>query len=216
MRIHMHTGEGYAADGALYEPAGQAPFAAIILVPDESGLTQRVSDAASGLAASGNVVVAVDLNRGESPSTAKRSDEQTRHDLNAALAFLSSQTNVKKGCFGAVGWGDAVKYVFELAASSKVCAVAIDALPPPASASSGEALHAAVIGGLGSLDPDVTRRSVDSLNERVRLGGKRSEIKIYPQANRGFDDPADQSHFRTADADDFKRRMQEFFAAQLK
>lgn len=216
MRIHMHTGEGYAADGALYGAAGEPPFAAIVLVPDESGLTERVSKTASELAASGNVVVAVDLNRGESAATAKRSDEQIRHDLSAALAFLSSQLNVKKSCWGAVGWGDAVKYVLELAASAKVCAVAIDTLPAPASASSEESLHAAVMGGLGGLDPDVTKRSVGSLNNRLPMGGKGSEIKIYPEANRGFDDPTDQSHFRAADADDFKRRMQRFFAAQLK
>jgi hypothetical protein len=45
IRIHMHGQDGYAADGLLYTPTGHPPFAAIVLIPDERGLTQRITDA---------------------------------------------------------------------------------------------------------------------------------------------------------------------------
>ena len=128
MSIHMHSGEGYAADGVLFEPtAGQAPFAAIVVIPDERGVIKQITDSAQDLAAAGYFVVVVDLNRGEAPGVAKLSDGQAMHDLNAALAFLSKQSRVRRDCFGALGWDSGGKYARRLAAvaNSKVCAVAI-------------------------------------------------------------------------------------------
>jgi carboxymethylenebutenolidase len=110
VRIHMHVDGGYAADGELYTPSGDPPFAAVLLIPDERGLTQRVTDAAASLAEAGFEAVAVDLNRGLSADAAQHSDEQARHDLAAALAFLSLQTTVRAQDIGAFGWGSGGRY----------------------------------------------------------------------------------------------------------
>lgn len=132
--IHMHSGEGYAADGVLFEPAsGQSPFPAILLIPDERGLTQRVTDTAQDLSAAGYFVTVVDLNRGQAADVAEHSAEQALHDLDAALAFLSKQSRVRQECLGVLGWQSGGLYALKLAAANaKICAVVVRgaALPP--------------------------------------------------------------------------------------
>jgi dienelactone hydrolase len=134
--IHMHSGEGYAADGVLFEPTtGEPPFAAILLIPDNSGLSDRVTDTAQTLSVAGYFVTVVDLNRGQPPDTAKPSNDQAMHDLNAAVAFLSKQPRVRHDCIGALGWQSGALYALKLAAKNpEICAVAIREASPPKNA----------------------------------------------------------------------------------
>jgi dienelactone hydrolase len=145
--IHMHSGEGYAADGVLFEPTiGQPPFAAILLVPDNSGLSDRVTDTAQTLSAAGYFVTVVDLNRGQPPDTTKPSNDQAMHDLNAAVAFLSKQPRVRHDCIGALGWQSGALYALKLAAKNpEICAVAIREVSPPKNTPKLSSPHAAVM-----------------------------------------------------------------------
>lgn len=140
--IHMHSGEGYAADGVLFEPAtGQPPFRALLLIPDENGVTQRVTDAAQDLSAAGYFVTVVDLNRGQPADVAQHSSELAVHDLNAALGFLAKQSRVRHDCVGALGWQSGGRYALKLAATDpKICAVAVRGAVPRSSLK-----HAAVM-----------------------------------------------------------------------
>lgn len=159
MRIHMHAGGGYAADGTLYEPHGQAPFASILLIPDERGILERVTDTALQLAAAGFVVVAVDLNRGEPADMALHTAADATHDLEAALTFLSAQSNVRRDSVGAVCWGSGCRYAFELAADSKLRALATEGYKLPPTAASGRPIHGAVLGvGVGDTRDHEARR----------------------------------------------------------
>src|ERR1700754_4357668 len=67
IRVHMHGAEGYAADGMLYTPKGEPPFAAVVLIPDGRGITARLNAAVARLAERGFLVIALDLNRGLGP-----------------------------------------------------------------------------------------------------------------------------------------------------
>jgi len=142
--IHMHSGEGYAADGVLFEPAsGQSPFPALLLIPDEHGVTQLVTDTAQDLSAAGYFVTVVDLNRGQPPDVAKHSSEQAVHDLNAALSFLAKQSRVRHDCVGALGWQSGGTYALKLAAADpKICAVVVWGAVPSLDRA---AVHAAVM-----------------------------------------------------------------------
>lgn len=142
--IHMHSGEGYAADGVLFEPAsGQAPFPALLLIPDEHGVTQLVTDTAQDLSAAGYFVTVVDLNRGQPPDVAQHSSEQAVHDLNAALSFLAKQSRVRHDCVGALGWQSGGTYALKLAAADpKICAVVVWGAVPLLDRA---AVHAAVM-----------------------------------------------------------------------
>jgi carboxymethylenebutenolidase len=211
----MHSAEGYAADGVLFEPTGKEPFSAILMIPDERGLIKRLFDAAESLSAAGFVVVAVDLNRGEPAAVAQHSDEQAVHDLNAAFAFLSNQSNVRHDCVGAIGWGTGGAYALKLAADSRVCAVAIQDVALPKDSKSLGIPHAAVLGSFGGRDEAMSQLAVKSLEKRLSAIGEAADLKIYPEASSGFDDPEDKTHFRQSDSDDVRRRTERFFRAQL-
>lgn len=215
MRVHMHGAGDYAADGVLFKPTGQPPFPAILFIPDERGLTQHVLDVAADFAAAGYVAVAVDLNRGVSADAATHSDQQTLQDLESAFTFLSAQSDVRKESIGALGWGSGGGYALRLAAASKLRAVAIEETPLPKVAMDLGAVHAAVLGSFGSRDAGASVRSVKAFEKRLRALGDTVDIKIYPEAGHGFDDPGETAQFRPHDTEDVQRRTRDFFAAQL-
>ena len=135
-KIHMHAAEGYAADGFLFTPQGQGPSPAVLLIHDAEGLSDYVRAAAQRLAAQGNLVVAIDLYRGRSGSTAQEtqqlandlSDADAMHDLGAALGFLRSLPNVRTGALGVAGWGTGSRYAMQLAGdATSLRAIAITA-----------------------------------------------------------------------------------------
>jgi dienelactone hydrolase len=142
----MHGAEGYAADGSLYSPSGDGPFAAIVLVPDEGGITQRLTDAALRFVAQGFVVVALDLNRGLAPESAVHSVEQSRHDLDAALSFVTAQPSVARGAIGLVGWQSGGSTAMLFADDPRIKAIeVIGGVPALSAASNGAKQRAAVL-----------------------------------------------------------------------
>ena len=215
IRIHMHGSGDYAADGVLFNPTGQPPFAAILFIPDEHGLTQHVIDVAAGFAAAGYVAVAVDLTRGVAADGATRSDEQALQDIDSAYAFISSQSNVRGKSIGALGWGSGGGYALRLAAASKLRAVAIVETALPKDPTSLRTAHAAVLGSFGGRDVATSIPSVRAFEKRLRALGDTVDVKIYPEAGHGFDDPERTEQFRPHDSEDIQRRTQAFFAAQL-
>src|ERR1700733_8750243 len=76
IKIHMHDAGGYAADGMLYKPTGRPPFAAIVLIPDQDGITARIEESAQRFAAAGYFTVAIDPNRGMPNNSAPISEEE--------------------------------------------------------------------------------------------------------------------------------------------
>jgi carboxymethylenebutenolidase len=210
-RIHMHGKGDYAADGTLYVPTGQGPFAAVMLIPDERGLTRRVTDSAVSFVQAGYIVVAVDLNRGLAEGAVKRSDEQIRLDLDAALAFLAGQSNVRQGSIGAMGWGSGGISALRLAANGKIAAVAIESLPPAQSLPNLDPISAPVLGIFTAHDATTTLQSVKAFERRLRALSKSVSIKVYSGPDSGFDDPEDTIHYSPAEAADARQVSLDFF-----
>lgn len=216
IRIHMHGDEGYAADGVLFRPSGQPPFPAIILIPDERGITARVIDEATGLAAAGYVAVAVDLNRGLAANEARRSDEQAEHDVASALAFLSSQATVRQDRLGEEAWGSGGRYALLAAQDKRVRAVALECMPTPRDAAVLRKVHAAVLASFGGREAGVSEKAVEVFDDLLRSQGNTVDSKIYPEAGCGFTERDNAAQFRPEDAADAARRTRQFFASQLK
>jgi len=175
-KIHMHLDDGYAADGLLFEPSGVtvAP-AALLLIHDDWGVTRTVLDQARDLAASGYLVIAVDLYRGRVAANAKEavamarelSGESALHDLRASLAFIRQQTNVRPAHIGVVGWSSGGTYALRLAAAEPgVSAVVMRgsaAAPDPAKL---KGVKAAVLALPNA--PDAQRRMQEFLKAKLR------------------------------------------------
>ena len=207
----MHGGEGYAADGLLYKPSPAGRRAALLLIPDERGITQRVTDAATTFVGAGYVVVVVDMNRGLSPDEATRSDAQVDHDLKSALAFVCAQAQVTSDRVGFVGWGSGGIAALRLARGSDARAVAIDDVAPLQDHANLVPTRASILGSFAghsspsTKDPGVLLQGL----------GRSVETKIYADAEPGFDDPEDSAHYRSADAADILLRQTRFFDAKL-
>ena len=94
------------ATGYYASPVGGGPYQAIVLIHGQSGLQKDIWAQARGLAKEGNVVLAVDLYKGEKTTTQEREQEMAaavREDLDsafdnieAAAKWLSLQYNVEK------------------------------------------------------------------------------------------------------------------------
>jgi dienelactone hydrolase len=214
IRIHMHGKGPYAADGVLYAPTGPGPFAAIMLIPDERGLTRRVTDSALSFVNAGYIALAVDLNRGLPAADAQRSDEQIRLDLDAALAFLANQSNVRQDSIGALGWGSGGISALRLAAEAKLAAVAIESIPLAQVPTHLDPVPGPVLVILTAHDAATTPQSSKAFDRRLHELGKSVRIKVYSEADSGFDDPEDTIHYAPAKSEDARRVLLDFFSAQ--
>lgn len=212
IKIHMHDASGYAADGMLYKPSATPPFAAVILIPDREGITGRIQEAAQRFATAGYFTVAIDPNRGM-PSPAPLSDEDRLHDVESAMAFLAAQSNVQKGNVALAAWGGGGAYALRIAHESKVRALLLQ--DPKLTGSDQGVAEVPVLLSVAGDEASGSADSIEAIQRRLHATGPGSDAKIYPHAERGFDDPADQAHFRAGDADDLHRRQLQFLATYL-
>jgi carboxymethylenebutenolidase len=215
IRIHMHGQDGYAADGLLYTPAVQPPFAAIVLVPDERGLTQRITDAGKRFAQAGFFTVAVDLNRGMAEQASKPDGSQIQQDLDAAFAFIAKQSDVKQGAIGVMGWGSGAISALRLASDPRVAAVATVGMPLSSDSPRPPSMPAAVLAIFAAHDAAASPPLVKAFEAHLKPLTKAVEIKVYPNAQRGFDDPEDSVHYSPDDSADSYRREVQFFSTRL-
>jgi dienelactone hydrolase len=203
IRVHMHGEEGYAADGSVYSPPGDGPFAAIVLVPDERGITQRLTAAAARFVERRFLVVVLDLNRGLSPEAATHSEQQSHHDLDAALSYLTAQPSVAHDAIGLVGWQSGGNCALGFAADPRVKAVELIGSRPPLVLTAGAAKPSAAI--------LISLAGLDSRNG-PQTAGISARIKTYPHAHADFDDPGNVAQYRAADAKDLWQREAVFFS----
>jgi dienelactone hydrolase len=210
-KVHMHGDGGYAADGFLWEP-GNGNGGAVLLIPDAKGLTAYVRDEAQRLYTRGFVIIAVDLARGQPRGDAAataptgQGENGAVHDLKAALNFLRAQPNVRAGAVGLEGWGTGGSYALQLAALEPgIRAVAVTLAQSPDSAAL-TAVHCALLVNL----PRTTDLRVRSLAQKPGW-----DFKIYSDADPDFFDPENPSAFRAEDADDARRRTEDFFGREL-
>jgi dienelactone hydrolase len=215
IKIHMHDAGGYAADGMLYKPSGQPPFAAIVLIPDKDGISERIQESAARFAAAGYFAVAIDPNRGMPRGLAKISEEEQQHDIEAAFAFIDAQTTVQKGDIAVAGWGAGGEPALRIARESKVKAVILEDLDLTTLNGADGATGVPVLLSITGKDPSVSTKSIAALKRRLHSSAPASGVKIYDDAERGFDDPSDSVHFRAADSDDLHQRQLQFLAKQL-
>ena len=222
-KVHMHAQEGYAADGLLFEPDGTGPSKALILVPDEWGLTTFILDQAKSLAGGGFLVIAVDLYRGvvatdleqAAQLSRKLTNDQALRDLKAAIAFLRDQPQVRTGHIGAVGWSSGGLYALELAAiAPDLTAVVMNGSLPPARERPLKGLKSAILLNIAGGDPNFSAAALRSFEGVLRASGVRVDVKVYPLARHDFI-RADLVDSRSDDALDVETRTRTFLASAL-
>lgn len=211
--------------GMLYTPAGAGPFPAIVAVHEWWGLNDWVKEQANNLADQGYVVLAVDLYRGKVAQNADTAHQLMRgvppdranRDLQAAVAFLKSQKNVKADRIGSIGWCMGGGYSLDVALLEPTLAATVinygHLATDPAEL---RKIHAAILGNFGAKDQGITPDDVHKFEQQLKSLGKSVDVKIYPDAGHAFENPNNKDGYRAADTADAWQRITTFFAAHLK
>jgi carboxymethylenebutenolidase len=211
--------------GILYTPSGAGPFPAIVVIHEYWGLNDWVKEQASKLADQGYVTLAVDLYRGKvakDPDTAHQlmrglPPDRASRDLQAAVAYLRSQKNVKADRIGSIGWCMGGGYSLGVALEEPTLAATVinygHLATDPAAL---KKINAPILGSFGGLDQGITPDDVHKFEQQMKSLGKRVDIKIYPDAGHAFENPNNKDGYRAADTEDAWQRTVAFFAAHLK
>jgi carboxymethylenebutenolidase len=214
-----------AVHGILYAPSGAGPFPAIVVVHEWWGLNDWVKEQAAKLADQGYVTLAVDLYRGkvaQNPDMAHQlmrgvAPDRANRDLQAAVAFLKSQKNVKADRIGSIGWCMGGGYSLDVALLEPTLAATVinygHLVTDPAEL---KKIHAPILGLFGGLDQGITPDDVNKFEQQMKSLGKSVDIKIYSDAGHAFENPNNKDGYRAADAADAWQRTVTFLAAHLK
>jgi len=208
----------------LYTPAGKGPFPGIIVIHEWWGLSDWVKEQASKLSDQGYVTLAVDLYRGKVATTAEVAHElmnglpedRAKRDLHAAFEYLASQSNVQKDRIGSIGWCMGGGFSLDVSLQEPTLrAVVINYGHLVTDPQSLKQINASVLGLFGAHDQGITP-SVPKFQSSLKELGKNVDIKIYPDAGHGFENPVNKDNYRPDDAADAWTRTVKFFAATLK
>jgi carboxymethylenebutenolidase len=210
--------------GILYTPAGKGPFPAIVVIHEWWGLNDWVKQQASQLADQGYVTLAIDLYRGkvaDNPGTAHElargvPEDRALRDLHAAVEFLQSQPNVKKDRIASIGWCMGGGYSLDVALQEPTLAATVinygHLATDPAAI---QKIHAAILGNFGGKDQGIPPEDVKKFEAALKQAGKSADLKIYPDAGHGFENPNNKTGYRADDATDAWQRTVKFLEGTL-
>ncbi len=211
--------------GMLYTPAGKGPFPALIVIHEWWGLNDWVKEQASKFADQGYVALAVDLYRGKVADNSDMAHELARglpedrakRDLRAAFDYLAAQPNVKKDRIGSVGWCMGGGYSLDVALLEPTLAATVinygHLATDPAEL---KKINAAILGSFGGQDRGITPDDVKKFQQALTQLGKKSDLKIYPDAGHAFENPNNKQGYRADDTADAWKRTIDFLASTLK
>jgi carboxymethylenebutenolidase len=211
--------------GLIYTPSGKGPFPALIVIHEWWGLNDWVKEQASKLADEGYVALAVDLYRGKVASSPDEAHElmrgvpedRSQRDLQAAFAYLQSQSNVKKDRLGAIGWCMGGGYSLDVALQEpELAADVINYGHLATDPAALKKINAPILGLFGAEDRGITPDDVKKFKDQLDQLGKKNDITIYPDAGHGFENPNNKDGYRPKDAADAWDKIVKFLAANLK
>ena len=211
--------------GYLALPGASGKHPAIVVIHEWWGLNDWVKEQASKLADQGYVALAVDLYRGKVASTPDLAHElmrgvpedRAKRDLRAAFAYLAAQPNVKKDRIGSIGWCMGGGYSLDVALLEPTLAATVINYGRLATDSEElKKINAPILGNFGGQDRGITPDDVKTFEQSMRQLGKKVDIKIYPDAGHGFENPNNKDGYRAEDTKDAWKRTVTFLAASLK
>ncbi|HEX5786773.1 MAG TPA: dienelactone hydrolase family protein [Woeseiaceae bacterium] len=199
------------------------PLPAILLVHDWWGLDDDMRAAANRLAASGYIVLAVDLYGGETAADAGAAREKTiavfentdavAENIRQAIDFVEV---AGAPAVAIIGWGFGGGFALDTALEhpDRIDAVVVFYGQVPGSADRLATLDAPVLGLFGGADSSITRESVEAFGAATHRLGKPADIEIYADAGQGFADVRRRAYDAALAARAWQR-MLEFLATHL-
>ncbi len=196
-------------DITAYEtrPKTGTPTAAVIVIHENTGLTDHIKDVTRRVAKEGYIGLGIDLlsrvgttDAFKTPQDAtteinKLSDEQIISDVTAGVAYLKGQSGIGK--VGIVGFCFGGRCVLISAEKAKGLDAASAFYGPPAAGNPSplrtvdptkEAanLTCPLMGNYGGMDPAIPVAATQALETSAKTSGKPVDIKIFPDAGHAF------------------------------
>jgi carboxymethylenebutenolidase len=211
--------------GFLALPDAPGQHAAVIVIHEWWGLNDWVKEQAEKLAGLGYVALAVDLYRGKVATNAEEAHELMRglpqdrgvQDLKAAVTYLGTRKDVRPDHIGSIGWCMGGGFSIQLAVHDqrlRACVVNYGALPTDPN--DLQQIAAAVLGNFGADDHGITVADVEAFKKAMTNAQRVFEVKIYPGAGHGFENPNNKDGYRPEAAADAWARTTNFFKGALK
>ena len=211
--------------GFLVTPDTPGPHAAIIVIHEWWGLNDWVKEQAVKFAQLGYITLAVDLYRGKTATDAEKAHELMRglsqdrgvSDLKAAFAYLASRKDVRPDRIGSVGWCMGGGFSIQLAVHEpklRACIVNYGALPTDPN--DIQQIGGAVMGNFGEEDHGITKADVEAFQKAMDKANRAFNVKEYPGAGHGFENPNNKDGYRPEAAADAWERSVNFLSHFLK
>jgi len=232
--VQLNTSDG-KMDAYVAQPKDSGTYPGIVVIQEAFGVNDHMKKVTERIAAEGYVAICPDIFHREAErvipfsdmpkaiATLQRvQDPKAMEDVGAALAHLKSQSNVKGGSLGVVGFcmGGRLTYLAAAHHANDVkCAVAfygggITMGNPSPLSRTGE-IKCPMYLFFGAKDQLIPMDQVGQINTELTTHKVPFQMKIYPDAGHGFFCD-ERGSFHEKSAQDAWEKTKSFFAQHLK
>ena len=232
--LQLNTADG-KMDAYVAQPKDGGTYPGIVVIQEAFGVNDHIKKVTERIAAEGYVAIAPDIFHREAERVIPYSempkaiatlqrviDSKAMDDVGAAIAQLKSQSNVKSGSIGVVGFcmGGRLTYLTAAHHASDMKAAVpyygggIPMGNPSPLSRTGE-IKCPMYLFFGAKDQLIPMDQVGQINTELTTKKVPFQMKIYPDAGHGFNCD-DRGSYHEASAKDAWEKTKAFFAQHLK
>jgi len=232
--VQLNTSDG-KMDAYVAQPKDSGSYPGIVVIQEAFGVNDHIKKVTERIAAEGYVAVAPDIFHREAErvipysdmpkaiATLQRvQDPKAMEDVGAAIADLKSQSNVKAGAIGVIGFcmGGRLTYLAAAHHAGDVKAAVpyygggIPAGNPSPLSRTGE-IKCPMYLFFGGKDQLIPMDHVNQIKAELTNKNVRFQMEVYPEAGHGFNCD-DRGSYHESSAKNAWEKTKSFFAQHLK
>ena len=232
--VELNTSDG-TMEAYVAQPNDGGSYPGVVVIQEAFGVNGHIKKVAERIAAEGYLAIAPDIFHREAEriipysempkaiATLQRVvDSKAMEDVGAAIAHLKSQSNVKSGSLGVIGFcmGGRLTYLAAAHHANDVkCAVPYygGGIPmgKPSPLSRTSEIKCPMYLFFGAKDQLIPMDHVGQINNELTTNKVQFQMKIYDEAGHGFFCD-DRGSYHEASAKDAWEKTKAFFAQHLK
>lgn len=215
---YYQTEAGSAVQGYLAQPEGEGPFPALVLIHEWWGLNDNIRDLAQQYAAAGYVALAVDLYEGGTGATpeearalagaVRENTDGAFANLNAALEYLSTQSQVDASRLGSVGWCFGGQWSYNMAKNNLGTKVSVMYYGRFSADDDLSMMKAQILGHFGEEDRGILVDDVEQFKAKLNTLEGEHAVYIYPNAGHAFANEDSEAYVEEAAAKAWERTLE--------
>ena len=233
--VQLNTSDG-KMDAYVAQPKNGGNFPGVVVIQEAFGVNDHIKKVTDRIAAEGYVAIAPDIYHRESERIIPYSempkaiavmqrvvDGKAMEDVGAAIAHLKSQSNVKAGSVGVIGFcmGGRLTYLAAAHHANDVkCAVPYygGGIPMgnPSPLSRTKEIKCPMYLFFGAKDQLISKEHVDQIKAELTANKVPFQLEIYPDAGHGFFCDDRTMSYNEGAAKDAWEKTKAFFAQHLK